>query len=106
MHEISLQAGGAIPGAGVTSLCRAIYVEQWVLTAHKAGFRTSKSLECGSQNLSLPLGLVLYFAAFFFIVLAPFFVLHIKFCKTNNLRHYIRATLINYEDDATGYKRP
>ena len=35
-----------------------------------------------------------------------FFVLVIKFYKTKDLRHYVRATLLNYEDDTTECKRP
>ena len=32
--------------------------------------------------------------------------LNIKFYKKNYLRNYVRATLLNYEDDSTECKRP
>ena len=34
------------------------------------------------------------------------FVLNIKLYKTNYLRHYVRATLLNYEEDTTECSRP
>ena len=35
-----------------------------------------------------------------------FFVLNIQFYKMKDLRHYVRATLLKYEDDTTECRRP